>query len=183
MLIYNGKLLIGFSPICATRSILAWGEANGFVELGDNDLAKIDKCVSVFVVRNTDSRMADQVYAYIEKYAELQHTTLQDQWNRREDLLSEILSDPNELKDWFSIEPVSFVKQQTILDKYKTIDWDFIRLENFDALAQKYELSNLKGMTARSMTFVDKIKLYFNNYQTEKQMLYSEDYELYNSAG
>lgn len=182
MLIYNGNLLIGLSSVCANNSILAWGKANGFIELGVNDLSRINKCVSVFIVRNPDIRMADQLYTYIEKYAELQHTTLQDQWNRRETLLVDMLSDHKEIKDWFSMEPVTFVKQSAILDKYKSIEWDILKLENFNTLADKYELPELSAGITR-MSFIDKIKRFLDSYSQEKKMLYGEDYALYDSAG
>ena len=48
---------IGTSPQCARRSIVAWGEENGFVQLGDADVKKIEECTAIYLVRNPNGRL------------------------------------------------------------------------------------------------------------------------------
>ena len=52
MVIWNGKHPIGTSPKCARRSIINWGEANGFVQLGDADVKNIEGADAIYPVRN-----------------------------------------------------------------------------------------------------------------------------------
>jgi len=139
MIIYNGKHLIGGSPKSARRSIIAWGEENNFIKLGDNDVKKLENFQPVFIVRNPQDRLEKQIHTYVKRFAEAQSHTLAQQWPDSKELLEETLAD--DPKDWFNIDPIHFVKQTSYSDKYKNVPWLYISLDDLG------DWSELNGYT------------------------------------
>ena len=93
MVIWNGKHLIGTSPKCARRSIISWGEANGFVQLGDADVKKIEEATAIYLVRNPNGRLPKQIQTVTKRFAAAQGKEPMAQWQYTEELLRETLED------------------------------------------------------------------------------------------
>lgn len=177
MVIWNGKHLIGTSPKCARRSIISWGEANGFVQLGDADVKKIDECTAIYLVRNPNGRLPKQIQTVTKRLATAIGKEPMDQWQDTEELLRETILD--EPKDFYSIDPVHLQKQTAASERYKNIDWQFIKLDNFSTWATDngYEEFELYPENA-DPALIALINFFIEECSVED--LYKEDFELYN---
>lgn len=176
MVIWNGKHLIGTSPKCARRSIVAWGEENGFVQLGDADVKKIEEATAIYLVRNPNGRLPKQIQTVTKRYASAQGKEPMAQWSDTEELLRETLED--DPKDWYNIDPVHLQKQTAASERYKKIDWQFVSLDNFStwATTNGYESFELFAENA-DPALIALINFFIEECGVED--LYKEDFELY----
>jgi len=176
MVIWNGKHLIGTSPKCARRSIISWGEANGFVQIGDADVKKLDDFVAIYLVRNPNGRLPKQIQTVIKRFATATGKELMDQWKHTEELLRETLQD--DPKDWFNIDPVNLQTQTSGSERYKNINWQFVKLDNFNkwAISNDYDKFNLFPENA-DPALIALISFFIQECNVED--LYQQDYQLY----
>ena len=174
MVIWNGKHLIGTSPKCARRSIVSWGEANGFVQLGDADVKKIEDATAIYFVRNPNGRLPKQIQTVTKRFAAAQGKEPMTQWPDTEELLRETL------EDWYNIDPVNLQKQTAASERYKNIVWQFVKLDNFSEWATDngYESFELYPENA-DPALIALINFFIEECKVED--LYKEDFELYQS--
>ena len=176
MVIWNGKHLIGAAPKAARRSILSWGEANGFVQIGDADVKKLQEFTPIYVVREPGDRLQKQIHTFVNRFAKIQGKTFAEQWPMSRELLAETLEeDP---KEWFTIDPVHFSKQTSASEKYKNVKWNFVKLDDFDtwATGQNYNDFVLHPESAGTNN-LQSINKFIADTNCEQQ--YAEDFELY----
>ena len=178
MVIWNGKHLIGTSPKCARRSIVSWGEANGFVQLGDADVKKIENSTAIYLVRNPNGRLPKQIQTVTKRFAAAQGKEPMAQWPDTEELLRETLED--DPKDWYNIDPVNLQKQTAASERYKNIVWQFVSLDDFSdwAIDNSYEGFELFAENA-DPALIALINFFIEECNVEK--LYKEDFELYDT--
>ena len=177
MVIWNGKHLIGTSPKCARRSIVSWGEANGFVQLGDADVKNIQDATAIYLVRNPNGRLPKQIQTVTKRLAIAVGKEPMDQWDNTESLFKETLEeDP---KDWYNIDPVHLQKQINASERYKNITWKFIKLDDFSAWAVEngYQPFELFAENA-DPNLIAMINFFIEESGVEE--LYADDFELYN---
>ena len=176
MVIWNGTHLIGTSPKCARRSIINWGEANGFVQLGDADVKKIENADAIYLVRNPNGRLPKQIQTVTKRFATAHGKDPLSEWNDTEELMSETLDD--EPKDWYNINPVHLQTQTSASERYKNINWKFIKLDDFSNWAVKngYEKFELYPENA-DPELIALITLFIEESGVES--LYKEDFDLY----
>lgn len=177
MVIWNGKHLIGTSPKCARRSIIAWGEANGFVQLGDADVKNIQDATAIYLVRNPNGRLPKQIQTVTKRLATAVGKEPMDQWDNTESLFRETLEeDP---KDWYNIDPVHLQKQISASERYKNITWKFIKLDDFSvwAVENGYQPFELFAENA-DPNLIAMINFFIEESGVEE--LYADDFELYN---
>lgn len=178
MVIWNGKHLIGTSPKCARRSIVAWGEANGFVQLGDADVKKIEESTAIYLVRNPNGRLPKQIQTVTKRFASAVGKEPMTQWQDTEELLRETIED--EPKDWYNIDPVNLQKQSSASERYKNIDWTFVKLDDFSNWVTNngYEGFELFAENA-DPELIALINFFIEECEVEN--LYKEDFTLYRS--
>ena len=178
MEIWNGKHLIGTSPKCARRSIVSWGEENGFVQLGDADVKKIQEATAIYLVRNPNGRLPKQIQTVTKRIASALGKEPLEQWTDTEELLRETLED--DPKDWYNIDPVNLQKQTAASERYKNITWQFIKLDNFSEWATNngYESFELFAENA-DPALIALINFFIEECNVEK--LYKEDFVLYDT--
>tara|TARA_B100001057_G_scaffold305326_1_gene305453 strand:- start:504 stop:1043 length:540 start_codon:yes stop_codon:yes gene_type:complete len=176
MVIWNGTHLIGTSPKCARRSIINWGEANGFVQLGDADVKKINESKAIYLVRNPNGRLPKQIQTVTKRFSTAHGKEPMAEWNDTEELMLETLQD--EPKDWYSINPVYLQTQTAASERYKNINWKFIKLDNFSkwALENGYKEFELFPENA-DPELIALITLFLEESGVES--LYKEDFDLY----
>ena len=176
MVIWNGKHLIGTSPKCARRSILNWGEANGFAQLGDADVKKIQEVNAIYLVRNPNGRLPKQVQTVTKRFATAHGKEPIAEWINTEELMAETLED--EPKDWYNINPVYLQTQVSASQRYKNINWKFVKLDDFSDWATKngYEKFELYPENA-DPELIGLITLFLEESGVES--LYKEDFDLY----
>jgi hypothetical protein len=179
MVIWNGKHLIGTSPKCARRSIVSWGEANGFVQLGDADVKKIEDYTGIYLVRNPNGRLPKQIQTVTKRFAAAAGKEPMTEWQYTEELMRETLDE--EPKDWYNIDPVHLQKQTAASKRYKNINWKFIKLDDFSTwanLENGYETFELYPENA-DPALIALINFFIEECDIED--LYKEDFELYQS--
>ena len=178
MVIWNGKHLIGTSPKCARRSIVSWGEANGFVQLGDADVKKIEEATAIYLVRNPNGRLPKQIQTVTKRFASAQNKEPMAQWQYTEELLRETLED--DPKDWHNIDPVHLQRQTSASERYKNINWQFVKLDDFNTWATNngYESFELFPENA-DPALIALINFFIEECDVED--LYKEDFALYES--
>ena len=176
MVIWNGTHLIGTSPKCARRSIINWGEANGFVQLGDADVKNIQNADAIYLVRNPNGRLPKQIQTVTKRFATAHGKEPLSEWNDTEELMTETLED--EPKDWYNINPVHLQTQTSASERYKNINWTFIKLDDFSNWAVKngYEKFELYPENA-DPELIALITLFIEESGVES--LYKEDFDLY----
>jgi len=177
MVIWNGKHLIGTSPKCARRSIVAWGEANGFVQLGDADVKKVEDVTAIYLVRNPNGRLPKQIQTVTKRLAVAVGKEPMEQWDNTESLFRETLEeDP---RDWYNIDPVHLQKQTSASERYKNITWRFVKLDDFSAWAvdNGYDSFELFAENA-DPNLIAMINFFIEESGVES--LYSDDFDLYN---
>ena len=176
MVIWNGRHLIGAAPKAARRSIASWGEANGFVQIGDADVKKLDEFIPVYVIREPGDRLQKQIHTFVNRFAIIQGKTFSEQWPMSRELLEDTLAeDP---KEWFTIDPVHFSTQTTAYEKYKNVKWNFVKLDNFGdwALDELYNDFILHPESANVANLYS-IQQFILHTNCEQQ--YAEDFSLY----
>jgi len=176
MVIWNGTHLIGTSPKCARRSIINWGEQNNFVQLGDKDVKNITECNAIYLVRNPNGRLPKQVQTVTKRFASAHGKENMAEWEDTEELMLETLQD--EPKDWYNINPVYLQTQVSASERYKNINWTFVKLDDFSDWATKngYEKFELYPENA-DPELIALITLFIEESGVES--LYSEDFTLY----
>jgi len=176
MVIWNGKHLIGTSPKCARRSIVNWGEANGFAQLGDADVKKIQEVDAVYLIRNPNGRLPKQIQTVTKRFATAHGKEPIAEWINTEELMVETLED--EPKDWYNINPVYLQTQVSASQRYKNINWKFVKLDDFSDWATKngYEKFELYPENA-DPELIGLITLFLEESGVES--LYKEDFDLY----
>ena len=176
MVIWNRTHLIGTSSKCARRSIINWGEANGFAELSDADVKNIKECSAIYLIRNPNGRLPKQVQTVTKRFATAHGKEPMAEWDDTEELMLETLQD--EPKDWYNINPVYLQTQKSASEKYKNIDWTFVKLDNFNdwALKNNYENFELYPENA-DPELIALITLFIEESGVES--LYKEDFDLY----
>ena len=181
MILFNGDLIFGFDNHTARECLLAWGKENNFFQLGDSDVTMDSDSASTFIVMDPDERIVNQIYDCVNKQAVLQNKTFSAQWAVSKDLYTEILSDKENSKDWFSIDPAGFASQSSTLNRYKTINWKYVKLEEFNNLVVQYSLSNFT-INDVTRTERDKIVYFVASNLDILSELYYNDYTLYNTV-
>ena len=92
MILWNKNLLLGFAPNYEENFIKQWAIINDFTLLGDNDIKKIQEYTPYFFVKNPNTRLSEQLIAFVEKNAQLQSSTILKQWKNIKELATEILN-------------------------------------------------------------------------------------------
>jgi len=176
MVIWNGKHLIGTSPKCARRSIISWGEENGFAQLGDADVKKIEKCNAIYLVRNPNGRLPKQVQTVTKRFANAHGKEPKAEWQNTEELMLETLED--DPKDWYNINPVYLQTQKSASERYKNIDWKFEKLDNFSKWATDNDYGAFELYPENAdPELIALITLFLEESGVES--LYKEDFDLY----
>ena len=176
MVIWNGKHLIGTSPKCARRSILNWGEANGFAQLGDADVKKIQEVDAVYLIRNPNGRLPKQIQTVTKRFATAHGKEPIAEWINTEELMVETLED--EPKDWYNINPVYLQTQVSSSQRYKNINWKFVKLDDFSDWATKNGYKNFELYPENAdPELIGLITLFLEESGVES--LYKEDFDLY----
>lgn len=176
MVIWNGKHLIGTSPKCARRSIGSWGEANGFVQLGDADVKKIENATAIYFVRNPNGRLPKQIHTVIKRFATAHSKDPMDQWQYTEELLRDTLTD--DPKEWYNVDPVHLQKQTSASERYKNINWTFVKLDDFDTWAKNNEYEGFELFAENAdPSLIALISFFIEECGVEE--LYKEDFNLY----
>ena len=100
------------------------------------------------------------------------------QWQDTEELLRETIED--EPKDWYNIDPVNLQKQSSACERYKNIDWTFVKLDDFSDWATNngYEGFELFAENA-DPELIALINFFIEECEVEN--LYKEDFTLYRS--
>jgi DUF1680 family protein len=178
MVIWNGKHLIGASPKCSRRSIVSWGEENGFVQLGDADVKKIEDTTAIYLLRNPNGRLPKQIHTVTKRFATAQGKELMAQWEDTEELLKEtLLDDP---KDWYNIDPVHLATQTNASERYKNINWSFVQLDKFSDWATNNGYNSFELYPENAdPALIALINFFIEECKVEE--LYKEDFELYQS--
>jgi len=176
MVIWNGTHLIGTSPKCARRSIISWGEENNFVQLGDNDVKNIKEYNAIYLVRNPNGRLPKQVQTVTKRFATAHGKEPMTEWTNTEELMLETLED--DPKDWYHINPVYLQTQLSASQKYKNINWTFVKLDDFSKWAtdKGYGAFELYPENA-DPNLIALITLFLEESKVES--LYQEDFDLY----
>jgi len=176
MIIWNRKHLIGTSPKCARRSIVDWGANNGFAQLSDADVKNINDCDAVYLIRNPNGRLPKQVQTVTKRFATAHGKEPMAEWSNTEELMSETLAD--EPKDWYNINPVYLQTQKSASEKYKNINWKFVKLDDFDNWATNNNYNNFELYPENAdPNLIALITLFLEESGVES--LYKEDFDLY----
>ena len=176
MVIWNGTHLIGASAKCARRSIINWGEANGFAELSDADVKNIKECSAIYLIRNPNGRLPKQVQTVTKRFATAHGKEPMAEWDDTEELMLETLDD--DPKDWYNINPVYLQTQKSASEKYKNINWTFVKLDNFNEWATKNNYNEFELFAENAdPELIALITLFLEESGVES--LYKEDFDLY----
>ena len=178
MILWNKNLLLGFAPNYEENFIKQWAIINDFTLLGDNDIKKIQEYTPYFFVKNPNTRLPEQLIAFVEKNAQLQSSTILKQWKSIKELATEILDDNP--KDWFNIDPKNFIGQKSYANKFK-VEWKYNCFEKFNDFCKENKLEELTidSLPINKKLFSASI-LFLNKYNNQKQELYEDDYSIYN---
>jgi len=176
MVIWNGTHLIGASAKCARRSIINWGEANGFAELSDADVKNVKECSAIYLIRNPNGRLPKQVQTVTKRFATAHGKEPMAEWGDTEELMLETLDD--DPKDWYNINPVYLQTQKSASEKYKNIDWTFVKLDDFNEWATKNNYNEFELFAENAdPELIALITLFLEESGVES--LYKEDFDLY----
>ena len=176
MVIWNGTHLIGASAKCARRSIINWGEANGFAELSDADVKNVKECSAIYLIRNPNGRLPKQVQTVTKRFATAHGKEPMAEWGDTEELMLETLDD--DPKDWYNINPVYLQTQKSASEKYKNIDWTFVKLDDFIEWATKNNYNEFELFAENAdPELIALITLFLEESGVES--LYKEDFDLY----
>ena len=98
------------------------------------------------------------------------------EWNNTEELMLETLQD--EPKDWYNINPVYLQTQTSASDRYKNIQWKFVKLDNFSEWATKNGYNEFELFPENAdPELIALITLFLEESGVES--LYKEDFDLY----